>query len=73
MSHIYSLTAIVNGENIKVKKYFKSRSEAINFMFDYYENNYLYNMQVEDEYEKAKHIVEYVCDYNNRFTVARVA
>lgn len=73
MSHVYSLTAIVNGKNIKVKKYFKSRSEAINFMFDYYENNYLYNMQVEDEYEKAQHTIEYVCDYNNRFTVARVA
>ena len=73
MSHIYSLKAVVNGQNVKINKYFKSRNEAIKYMFDYYENNYLYNMQVEEEYEKEKHIVEYVCNYGNRFTVARVA
>lgn len=73
MSHIYSLKAVVNGNNIKINKYFTSRNQAISYMFNYYENNYLYNMQVEEEYEKEKHIVEYVCDYNNRFTVARVA
>ena len=73
MSHIYSLTAVVNGENVKVKKQFRSRNEAINFMFNYYEDNYLYNMQVEEEYEKEKHTIEYVCNYANRFTVARVA
>ena len=73
MSHIYSLKAVVNGENVKINKYFTSRNQAISYMFNYYENNYLYNMQVEEEYEKEKHIVEYVCNYNNRFTVARVA
>ena len=73
MSHIYSLKAVVNGNNIKINKYFTSRNQAISYMFNYYENNYLYNMQVEEEYEKEKHIVEYVCNYGNRFTVARVA
>lgn len=73
MSHVYSLTAIVNGETIKVNKLFHSRNAAIKYMFNYYENNCIYNMQLEDEFEKEKHNIEYVCNDYNRFRVARVA
>ena len=72
----YELSAVVNGENIKLKRnIFLSRNDAIKYMFDYYNNNYLYNLEVEDEYalNGDKHNIEYVCDYHNRFIVTRHA
>ena len=70
----YTLTAIVNGQNVKLKrKMFTSRSDAINYMFNYYEENNIYNLEVRDEYpvNGDKHVIEYVCNFHNRFTVAR--
>ncbi len=72
----YELSAVVNGENVKLKRSrFLSRSDAINYMFAYYTNNYLYSLEVEEEYpiNGDKHNIEYVCNYHNRFTVARHA
>ncbi len=70
----YTLEAIINGKVKKFGKKFSSRQNAINFMFDYLENAYLFNKQVNDEYilEGNKHKVEYVLDYYNRFIVTRV-
>ena len=71
----YSLEAIVHGSPVKLKRsVFASRSEAVNYMFNYYEDNYLYNLQVRDEYpvEDNKHRIEYYCDFNNRFIVTRI-
>ena len=72
----YELNAIVNGENIKLKKHtFASRNDAINYMFHYFDEHYLYTLNVEDEYaiDNNKHSIEYVCNYHNRFRVTRVA
>lgn len=71
----YVLTAIVNGRDTKLKrKLFSSRDDAINYMFDYYEKNYLFGLEVNDEHPVGgnKHSIEYVCNFHNRFTVTRL-
>ena len=70
----YTLEAIVQGRPVKLKRsMFASRTEAINYMFDYYEEHYLYNLQVNDEYSVNgnKHSIEYYCNFNNRFIITR--
>ena len=70
----YTLTAIVNGRNVKLKRnMFATRDEAINYMFDYYEKNNIFALEVREEYPVGgnKHCIEYVCNFHNRFTVAR--
>lgn len=70
----YMLTAVVNGQNVRLKRnLFSSRSDAINYMFDYYQDHNIYSLEVEDEYpvDGNKHDIEYVCNYHNRFTVTR--
>ena len=70
----YELKAIINGQIIKLKKdRFASRTEAINYMFQYFEDHYLYGLDVSEEYpvNNDKHSIEYVCDYYNRFQVTR--
>jgi hypothetical protein len=74
MKH-YILTAVVEGEDVKLRKsVFTSRDDAIDYMFNYYKNHFIYNIQVEDEHIIAgnEHSIEYVCDYYNRFTVTRL-
>ena len=71
----YTLTATVNGKNAKLKRWvFATRDDAINYMFDYYDKHYLYGLNVRDEYpvDGDKHKTEYVCSFNNRFTINRV-
>lgn len=72
MSHIYTLSGVLNGKRITFKKAFRSRNAAINYMFDYYENHCFYDFQVEEEIVKSKHDIEYVYNYNNRFEVNRI-
>ena len=70
----YTLSAVVNGKDVKLKRsYFTTRSQAINYMFDYYDKNCLYSLQVMDEHpvNGDKHSVEYVCNFHNRFTITR--
>ncbi len=70
----YTLEAIVKGRSVNLKRsMFASRSEAVNYMFNYYEDHALYNLQVRDEYPVGdnKHKIEYYCDFYNRFTVTR--
>ena len=70
----YTLRAVVNGSDAKLKRtLFASRSDAINYMFEYYEEHYMYSLQVEDEYpvNGDKHSIEYFCNYQNRFVITR--
>ena len=72
---MYTLEAIVQGRPIKLKRsLFTSRNEAIDYMFNYFEENYLFNKQVRDEYplEDNKHKIEYYCDFSNRFIITRI-
>lgn len=69
------LQAIVNGREVKLKRsYFTSRDEAIDYMFKYYEDHYMYGLEVNDEHMIGdnKHYVEYVCNFQNRFKVKRL-
>ena len=52
---------------------FATRSDAINYMFDYYEKNNMFTLEVSDEHpvNGNKHSIEYVCNFHNRFTVTR--
>ncbi len=71
----YVLSAVVRGKEPNLKqRLFSSRDDAIKYMFDYFEKNYIYNAQVNDEYyvNDDKHNIEYVCDYYTRFTINRV-
>jgi len=69
----YSLNAVINNEYVKFKNNFATRDEAIAYMFDYLNNNYIYDNEVEEEYalEGDKHNIEYVLNKNNRFNVER--
>ena len=70
----YTLDAVVNGSNVKLKRFaFTSRDEAIDYMFEYYRDHYLFTLEVADEHivGNDKHSIEYVCNFHNRFTVTR--
>ena len=70
----YTLDAIVNGHSVKLKRNaFTSRDDAINYMFEYYSEHYLYSLEVNEEniVGNDRHCIEYVCDFHNRFTVTR--
>lgn len=69
----YTLEAVVEGEFIKFDRVFKTRDEAIDYIFRYYDNHLLVNLEVNEEYfvDGNKHDVEYVYDYYNRFRIAR--
>ena len=71
----YTLKAIVNGDSVKLKRStFSSRDAAISYMFKYFNDMYLYDLEVEEEHvvNNNKHSIEYVCNFYNRFTVTRV-
>ncbi len=69
----YTLEAIVDGEYIKFNRLFASRDAAIDYIFRYYDNHYLVNLAVNEEYciDGNKHDITYVYDYYNRFRIAR--
>jgi len=73
MSHTYTLSGVINGNNVSFDRSFSSRDAAINYMCKYYEQHFVENFQVEEEIEKDRHVIEYVWNYYNRFTVARVS
>lgn len=71
----YTLETILNGKTERISKRFASRTEAINYAFDYFEKKtYNTEFQVEDEYviNNNKHNIEYVLNYYDRFRVNRV-
>lgn len=62
--------AFVKNERVEINKEFASRTEAINYMFDYYNNHYIYNVELEEEYAQGdKHNIHYVLDSQNSFNV----
>lgn len=66
--------AYIRNEHVDIDKTFASRVEAINYMFDYYNNHYIYNVELEDEYaQKNKHDIHYVISQDNSFNVTRCA
>ncbi len=69
----YILEAIVNGEYVKIKKVFSSRNEAMDYVFHYYDNHYVANVSINEEYciNGNKHDIAYVYDNYNRFRIAR--
>ena len=69
----YTLEAVVDGEYIKFDRIFKSRNEALDYIFRYYEDHNMVNVEVNDEYcvDGNKHDIAYVYDYYNRFRIAR--
>ena len=69
----YTLEAIVDGNFIKFNRTFKSRDDAINYIFHYYDEHFLVNLRVNEEYSIAgnKHDIAYVYDYYNRFRICR--
>lgn len=69
----YTLEAIVDGEFIRFNRTFKTRTDAINYIFRYYDKHLLVNLKVNEEYfiEGNKHDIAYVYDYYNRFRIAR--
>jgi hypothetical protein len=69
----YTLEAVVDGKFIRFNSTFHSRDEAINYIFRYYDNHFMENLRVNEEYciAENKHDIAYVCDYYNRFRIAR--
>jgi len=69
----YTLQAIINGESEFFSQKFASREKAMDFMFDYLDQAYLFDKQIEEEYAVGnKHNIAYVCDNNTRFIIRRV-
>ena len=65
--------AYIRNEHVDIKRLFASRNEAINYMFDYYNNHYVYNVELVDEYPQKnnKHDIHYVLDQYDSFNVTR--
>jgi len=74
--NVYKINdAYMNNEHVDIKKVFTSRVEAINYMFDYYNNHYIYNVTLEEEYPQNNnnHDIHYVINQHNCFNVTRLA
>ena len=69
----YSLEAVVEGRHIVFGKTFKTRSKAIDYIFNYYSRHQLLDLKVNEEYfvNDNKHDIAYVYDYDNRFRISR--
>ena len=69
----YSLNAVVNNEPVSINKKFETREEAMSYMFDFLNDKYIYNSEVEEEFAtpENKHNITYVLTNNNRFSIAR--
>ena len=64
--------AYIRNEHVDIKKVFATRAQAINYMFDYYNNHYIYNVELEEEYpQDNKHDIHYVIDQYDSFNVTR--
>ncbi len=70
----YTLDAVIDNEFVDFKHTFKSRTEAINYMFDYLEDHYIYNSELVEEYAlDNKHNIHYVLNNANSFNVRSFA
>lgn len=70
----YTLNAVIKGKPKKFEKLFNSRDEAIDYMFKYYDDHFIYGLEVQEEVsiDDDKHNVEYICDDYDRFRINRV-
>ena len=73
MMNKYTLEAVVEGRFIQFHHKFKSRTDAVNYIFNYYTRHGLVDLRINDEYfiDNNKHDIAYVYDYENRFRIAR--
>ena len=73
MNKKYLLEAVVEGELIRFHRLFKTRNDALNYIFNYYDKHHLVDLKINDEYFIGgnKHDIAYVYDYENRFRIAR--
>ena len=71
---LYTLRGTIAGQYVTPNKMFRSREEAVEYMFKYSEKKYVFDMQVEEiiKTNGDKHNLEYVCNNNNRFFIERV-
>ena len=71
----YVLQAVVNGKDVVIDKEFDSRSNAMDYAFQYFDKHGNTDLVINDEHyvNDDIHDIEYVSDYNNRFRVVRVA
>ena len=69
----YSLEAVVEGRYIRFAKLFKTRTKAIDYIFNYYSRHQLLDLKVNEEYfvNDNKHDIAYIYDYDNRFRISR--
>ena len=70
----YTLDAVIDKEFVDFKKEFASRTEAINYLFDYLEDHYIFNGQLVEEYAlDNKHNIHYVLNNAISFNVRSFA
>lgn len=71
---LYILRGTIAGEPVTIKKMFKTREEAVDYMFLYSAKHYVFNLEVEDivNVHDDKHDLDYICNNSNRFNVRRV-
>ena len=70
----YKLSGVVNDKEINVNKNFRTRNEAMDYMFNYLNKQFVYNTDIEEEYSvENKHDIEYVLGNNNRFRIVRAS
>ena len=69
----YKLTAVIEGQSVSFDKIFATRTDALDYIFTYYNKHHLQSLYIDEEYyvNENKHDIEYVCDYSNRFRVTR--
>ncbi len=72
MNKRYNLAAVIGGDYITFKRSFASRQAAIDYVYRYFNNHYIYDNQVIDEIFNSKHDIEYVLHNGDRFMVNRV-
>lgn len=65
-------SVIINGNFKEIDKNFHNRTSAIDYIFKSSSCGGFFNdLQLLKEYQKEKHVIEYVCNHNTRFTVSR--
>lgn len=71
---LYTLRGNLAGQPVIIKKMFKSREEAVDYMFEYSKKQYVFDLQIEEieNVDGDKHNIDYICNHDNRFNVKRI-
>jgi len=71
MNYKYKLYAVLNGEQVNVRRKFSSRNKAMNKVVSYLDE---YGLEIDRvNVKEDKHHLEYVCNDQSRFFVNRIA